>query len=148
MSRYLPRLGLAVCLAALLTVQFAPPVAADEDPTTLFLNVTTDDLWEFQMAMSYAEKVHGLGHPVVVFLNARAVRWAHRDAPQPTLAGSGLAPRGRLAQLMDQGIEVHVCPSCTQYAGLSTDVWIEGVTAGGPETIEIQMDPGTKVMSY
>jgi acetyl-CoA carboxylase carboxyltransferase component len=83
-----------------------------------------------------------------VFLNARAVRWAHEEAPQPTLAESGLTPRERLADLMDRGIQVHVCPSCTRYAGLGTDVWIGGVVAGSPETIAIQMDPGTKVMSF
>jgi predicted peroxiredoxin len=147
MSRLASRAGLAILVIAVLALPMTA-AAADPAPTTLFLNVTTDDVWEFQMAMSYAEKVHGLGHPVVVFLNARAVRWAHRDAPQPVLADSSLMPRDRLAELIERGIQVHVCPSCTQYAGLSTDVWIDGVVAGGPETIAIQMDPGTKVMSY
>lgn len=122
--------------------------ATDDDQTTLFLNLTTDVAWETQMALSYAEKVRDMGHPVVVFLNSRAVRWANAVVPQPTLAAPEKTPRDILAHLLAKGVEVHVCPMCTEYAGLSHEDWMDGVVAGGPKTIEIQMDPLTKVMSY
>jgi predicted peroxiredoxin len=123
--------------------------ATDDDAkTTLFLNVTSDDAWETQMAFAYAEKVRDMGYPVVVFLNARAVRWANNSIPQPSLPALEKTPRGMLAHLMEKDVEIHVCPMCTEHAGLSSDNWMDGVVGGSPKTIEIQMDPMTKVMSY
>jgi len=42
-----------------------------------------------------------------------------------------------------------VCAPCSRRAGLKPPAdWIDGVIEGSRETIEIQMAPNTKVMSY
>ncbi len=138
-------LVLACVLAWTLPV---PQAASDEDRTSLFLNVTTDDVWAAEMAFFYAENVIKMGHPVAVFLNVRGVRLAHKTAPQAAGASSGKPPRQMLADLIAKGATVYACGMCTKEAGMTEADWIEGVRPGGPETIKLQMAPATKVMSY
>lgn len=130
---------LAVFVLATPTAQ---PRAADA-PTTLFVNLTTDDAWTNEMGLFYAEKVLDAGHPVIVFMNVRAVRFAVKDVP------AQLKPaQDALKALMAKGAKVHVCGMCTKRAGLSQEQWIDGTVAGGAETIAIQMNPSTQVLSY
>lgn len=111
---------------------------------TLFLSLTTDDPWTNEMALSYGEKTLNSGHRVVVFLNVRAVELA-KDTPPDSLAKA----QQSLKALQAQGATVFVCPACSARAGITVpDGWIEGVEAGGPETIAIQMHSDTSVLSY
>lgn len=133
----------ALMLAALvLATPAAQPRAADA-PTTLFVNLTTDDAWTNEMGLFYAEKVLEAGHPVVVFLNVRAVRIGVRD-----VAAELKPAQDALKALMAKGAKVHVCGMCTKRAGLTQEQWIEGSVAGGAETVAIQMNPATRVLSY
>lgn len=146
-SRFVVIVFFAVVVAMAATQQQASATEGDTQ-STLFLNLTSDDPWSAQMALGYASKVLDLGHPVVVFLNVRAVRLADKNTPGAPGALSGKTPAELLQGLMQSGATVYVCPSCTKAAGLSDDDWIDGVKAGGPETIEVQMAPSTRVMSY
>lgn len=143
-------------LAAVVAIMFVlaavwqvVPFAQEGDATaTLFLNMATDDLWTAQMIETYAGTVLGMGHPVVIFLNVRGVRLQSKTTPQPKAGLSGKTPVDMLKGLIEKGAAVHVCPTCTEQAGMSPKDWIDGVKAAGPETVKIQMDPSTKVMSY
>ncbi len=136
-----------VAVAALCAA--SPALGADkEQQTTLFVNLTSDDLWNCQMALGYAEKVHELGYPVVVFLNVRAVRLADKNLPQPRMALTGQTPREALTKLIETGITVYVCPSCAKQAGMTDESWMAGVKLGDPDMVAIQMHPMTKLMSY
>lgn len=137
-------------LAALPGLATLPGLAAAEegDKTRLFLNLTTDDVWTSQMAFTYANKVLDQGHEVVVFLNVRAVRLAHRDIPQPVYGQRDTTARQDLEALIGRGARVFVCPGCTLQAGMTPDDWIEGVEPGGPALIALQLDPGSKILSY
>jgi predicted peroxiredoxin len=139
-----------ICLFGWLPV--APLSAADTvseaGKTSLFVNVTTDDAWTAHMALSYAEQVLGMGHPVAVFLNVRGVRLADRNTPQEPDALSGKTSREMLQDLIGKGATVYVCKMCTQLAGMTEDDWINGAKPGSVETIHLQMAPMTKVMPY
>ena len=126
----------------------AQAAVGDTSKTRLFLNLTGDDVWSNQMAFGYANKVMDQGHEVVVFLNVRAVKLAHRSIPQPVEPQRGLTAREELTALMERGARVFLCPSCTVQAGMSRDDWIDGVVAGGPELIALQMDPLSMIVSY
>lgn len=133
----------ALMLGALLFVTPATQPRAADTPTTLFVNLTTDDAWTNEMGLFYAQKVLDAGHPVVVFLNVRAVHVAVKDVT------AELKPaQDALMALMAKGAKVHVCGMCTKKAGLTQEQWIEGAVAGGAETIKIQMSTGTQVLSY
>lgn len=100
------------------------------------------------MAFGYANKVMDQGHEVVVFLNVRAVKLAHRSIPQPVDPQRELTARDELTALMERGARVFVCPGCTLKAGMSQEDWIDGVEPGGPELIALQMDPLSMIVSY
>jgi predicted peroxiredoxin len=135
---------LAVCAVA------GSIVAAHEasEKSTLFVNLTSDDLWECQMAMGYAERVHSMGYKVMLFLNVRGVHLANKRLPQPTMATLGKTPADMLTSLTQHGVDVYVCPMCMEQAGMTKDDFIAGVKEASPEMVAIQMDPNTKVMSY
>ena len=105
----------------------AQAAVGDTTKTRLFLNLTSDDVWSNQMAFGYANKVMDQGHEVVVFLNVRAVKLAHRSIPQPVDPQRELTARDELTALMERGARVFVCPGCTIKAGLSQEDWIDGV---------------------
>lgn len=126
----------------------AQAAVGDTTKTRLFLNLTSDDVWSNQMAFGYANKVMDQGHEVVVFLNVRAVKLAHRSIPQPVDPQRELTARDELTALMERGARVFVCPGCTLKAGMSQEDWIDGVEPGGPELIALQMDPLSMIVSY
>lgn len=146
------RLKVAVVVASAVAVSSVAGsiVAAHDAPekSVLFVSLTSDDLWDCQMAMGYAERVHSMGYKVVLFLNVCAVQLANRHLPQPTMAGLKKTPAEMLAVLMQHGIDVYVCPMCMEQAGMTSDDFIDGVVEANPEMVAIQMDANTKVMSY
>lgn len=148
-NRFALLLVAAVSLAVL-AVPLAPSLQAAQttQKTGLFLNLTSDDAWTAQMAFTYAGMVLERGHPVTVFLNVRGVRLADKNVPQRRDGVTGKAPRTLLRALIDKGATVYVCAMCTKEAGMTQEDWIDGVKPGGPETIQAQMAPSTKVMSY
>lgn len=126
-------------LAVLLT--FGGRLAPKE---TLFLNLTTDDAWTNEMALSYADKVMDAGYEVVVFLNVRAVHVARKSPPAALKTANA-----QLQALQKKGAKIHVCRMCSERAKLKVpEDWIAGSVVGGPSTIAIQMGSDTRVMSY
>ncbi len=111
---------------------------------TLFLNLTTDDAWNNEMALNYASQARDLGYDVVVFLNVRGVHVAQKEPPADLAKA-----QEQLKSLMARGAKVYVCTPCSRRAGLKPPAdWIDGVIEGSRETLEIQMASNTKVMSY
>ncbi|MCS7265624.1 MAG: DsrE family protein [Armatimonadetes bacterium] len=111
---------------------------------TLFLNLTSDEPWRAEMAINYATQARKLGYDVVVFLNVRGVFLARKE-PLTDLVKA----QEQLKTLMALGSKVYVCPSCSKRAGIKPRAdWIDGAIEGSHETIELQMAPNTKVMSW
>jgi predicted peroxiredoxin len=121
---------------------------AQEEKSTLIFNLTTDDVWNNQMALGLAERVLDMDYPVVVFLNVRAVVLANKNIPQHTGGLSGKTPHDMLKLLMEKGAQVYVCPTCTEQAGLSLDDRLEGIKPGSKELIKLIMAPTSKIMNY
>ncbi len=110
----------------------------------LFLNLTTDDAWRNEMALNYASQARDLGYDVVVFVNVRGVMLARKQPPTDLVRA-----QEQLKALMAKGAKVYVCTPCSRRAGMNPPAdWIDGVVEGSRETIETQMAPNTKVMSY
>lgn len=140
-------------LAAVLLVGFClatPTLAADDGKTTLVVNLTSDDVWTAQMALTLATRVkeNVAEGEVVVFLNVRGVTLANTKVPQHTGALSGKTPQEMLSAFMKAGGRVFVCGPCTTQAGLSIDERLEGTEVGGPPLVAIMMAPGTRIISY
>jgi predicted peroxiredoxin len=144
------KIALAILAVAAATGVAGSMVAAHDAPekSVLFISLTSGDLWDCQMAMGYAERVHSMGYQVVLFLNVRGVKLANKNLPQPTMAGLKKTPAEMLTTLMQHGVDVYVCPMCMEQAGMTKDDFIEGAKEANPEMVAIQMDANTKVMSY
>lgn len=140
----------ALALTFAITVASAFAAAGQEakpGPTVVF-NLTTDDVWTGQMALSLARNLQGDGAEVVVFLNVRAVTLANRNVPQHVEAQSGKTAQQMLQEIIAAGGRVFVCPSCTRQAGLDLVDRIEGVDTGGPAFRAILLAPQTRIISY
>ncbi|MBK8907597.1 MAG: DsrE family protein [Rhodospirillales bacterium] len=147
MRRLLPAFVAILMLAMAVVLPGQEGHASEDERGTLFLNLTTDDPWTADMALTYAGKVRSMGYPVVVFLNVKGVRLANKAGTQEP-GQDGVPPRDKLIKLINDGATVHVCQMCTKAAGMSQTDWIEGTKPGNEETIRIQMGEHTKVISY
>lgn len=143
-----------VCATLLVVVAVTGPAAADsheqqtEAKGTLFINLTSDDVWTQQMALGFAGRISALGYPVILFLNVRAVSLAMQSVPQHAQALTGKNGHEVLTDLIAQGVRVFLCPSCTRQAGLSVEDRLAGIALGGKPMVEIMMAPTTKVVSF
>lgn len=139
---------LVAALFGVFILHAALPLRAQE-PSTLFINLTSDDVWTQQMALQFGRNFVDLTDgELVVFLNVRSVGVANENVPQHTTALTGKTPRQLVAELIDAGARVFLCAGCTDQAGLSIDDRIDGVMPSGPELHRILAAPGTKVISY
>lgn len=141
---------LAATLLAFASLSAGPATAQDTADTApvLLVNLTSDDVWASQMALGFARTMAAEGHRVAVFLNVRAVTLANRHVPQHTQAITGKDAHALIGDLLDMGVPVFVCPSCTEQAGLDLDDRIEGTEPGSPAFRELVMSPGTRIISY
>lgn len=146
------RLAAALLAVGLILCAMLPPgapAAAQGSDATLVINLTSDDVFTQQMALSFASNYMGItGNDVAVFLNVRAAPLANENVPQHTTALTEKTPQALLGALMDKGAKVFLCPGCTRQSGLTVDDRIEGVEVSGPAFHEILAAPGTRVMSY
>lgn len=136
-----------ICAAFVLIIGLSAPLAADQPPT-IVVNITSDDVWSGQMALSFAKTIQSDGAFVVIFLNTRAVALGNTKVPQHTEAVTGKTAHEMLTDIMNAGGRVFICPSCTEQAGLSLDDRIEGSEPGGPALREFIMAPDSKIISF
>ena len=134
-----------------MAIGLATPALAQDGSTaasTLVVHIATDDVWSGQMGLGFARRIQEDGGNVIVSLTVRAVALANADVPQHVGGGSGKTPHELIADILDAGGRVFVCPSCTRQAGLSLDDRIEGTEPGSPEYRQIIMAPGTRIISF
>jgi len=140
----------------------APTTVAEEaapEPTTsaevaaqggLLVNITTDDTWNANMALSLATTAREQGvEPVIVFLNVRGVYLADSERLPATEGNSEVNIHERLQAFVAAGGQVIACPSCSREAGLTQEDYIEGVVIGEPGgIIPFVTDPTITIVSY
>ncbi len=128
------------------------PTASDEVAAQggLLVNITTDNTWSANMALSLATTAREQGvEPVIVFLNVRGVYLAERERLPATEGNSELNIHERLQAFVAAGGQVIACPGCSREAGLTQEDYIEGVTLGEPGGIvPFVTDPTITVVSY
>lgn len=120
------------------------------EPGGLFVNLTTDDTWTANMAISFAHNALRNGHqPATIFLNVRGVYLADRERLPATEGNSDLNIHQKLQAFMDDEGSVIVCPGCAREAGLTQEELLEGVVlgeAGG--VLPLLFAPNTVTISY
>jgi predicted peroxiredoxin len=128
---------------------FATAQAEDAKGKTIFYNLTTDESWAAGMALGQASAAVDNGYAVVVFLNVRGVYLASKSRAQDVFSGTGKTPREMLAQLIDGGARVVICPMCMKKAAIAESDLMSGVELGGPKvTFPLLTADDTVVMSY
>ncbi|WP_413160632.1 DsrE family protein [Capilliphycus salinus ALCB114379] len=116
----------------------------------LFVNLTTDDTWTANMAISLAHNALKKGHqPTTIFLNVRGVYLVDRERLPATEGNSNLNIHQKLQAFIQDGGKVIVCPSCSREAGLTQADFIEGVVLGEQgAALPLLFDPNTVTVSY
>jgi intracellular sulfur oxidation DsrE/DsrF family protein len=93
----------------------------------LFINLTSDpQLHRTEMALGFANNVLKRSHPVTVFLNDLAVKTA-------TKAAAGSTTGKLLADVLQAGGTVNVCPICMKHYSVVEADLIAGVKVGNPD---------------
>lgn len=115
-------LALTLCISAIAT----PAFAGDTDP--LFVNLTSDDPHRANMAITFGGNQHERGHPLTIFLNDKGVLIGSK-ASSAKFADHQKA----LAELMDKGAAVIICPMCMKHYGVKESDLLPGLKVGKPE---------------
>jgi predicted peroxiredoxin len=143
---HLPHL-LVLLLLAVLFGAATSAVAADEPSAQgapLFINLITDDPHRANMALSFGKNQLDLGHPLTVFLNDRGVFIAAKQGAERF----GLH-QAKLAELLDAGAKVIVCPMCMKHYGVAKSDLLEGLEVGNPElTGGALFAPDTRTLTW
>ena len=123
---------------------------ADETKGGLVLNITSgvDDLHAVTMALQLAGHALADGRTAVLFLNVRAPELARKDF-SPTLAFRDNPPiKTMLADLVERGAKVLVCPHCMKVQGLTEADLIPSAAVATRESLFGSLGPNTHVFSY
>ena len=101
----------------------APAWAGDTDP--LFINLTTDEPHRANMAMTLGLHQHENGHPLTIFLNDKAVLIGARSQ-----SGKFAEQQKMLAELMNKGAVILICPMCMKHYGVAETDLLPGLQVG------------------
>ena len=143
----------AVLALVLMAVQFAGPAvgqeSSEEGSRGLLVNVTTDDTWSANMAITLATGAATSGLETVIFLNVRGVYLADAGRMPATEGNSDLNIHEKLLAFMDAGGMVMVCPGCSQEAGITPEDLIPRAMMGKPGgIIPLLASPDYNIISY
>ena len=115
-------IALALCIGALATPAHAGPT----DP--LFVNLTSDDAHRANMAITFGAKQNERGHPLTIFLNDKAVVIGAKSH-----AGTYAEHQKALAELVQKGATVIICPMCMKHYGVKEADLLPGIKVGNPD---------------
>jgi predicted peroxiredoxin len=116
----------------------------------LLLNVVSDpreDPHAVTMALQLAGHALDDGRHVVLFFNVKGVNAATRSL-DPELAHRAEPIGQMLADLVERGVEVQVCPHCMKAEGIRADQLIDGATKTDRATLFSRIGPNTVVFTY
>lgn len=135
-----------VMLLALLACSALPALAQEQasEQAPLFINLITDDPHRAHMALAFGRNQLALGHPLTVFLNDRGVFIAAEQGGERF----GLH-QGMLAELVEAGAKVIVCPMCMKHYGVTEADLLDGLQVGKPElTGGALFAPDTRTLTW
>lgn len=111
----------------LLGALLALPLAAAA-PSSLFVNMTSDESHRANMAIGFGRNQLLRGHGLTVFLNDRGVRVASKQH-----AAAYADHQKMLAELVEKGATILVCPMCMKQYGVKTADLLPGLKVSTPE---------------
>ncbi len=133
---------LIIAVSLVVGVLTSPVFAGETDP--LFINLTSDDSHRASMAITFGKAQMGLGHPLTIFLNDRAVFIAS------TAQSARFAEHQKvLEELAAKGAAILVCPMCTRHFGMQESDFVKGLQLGKPDlTGPALFKDNTKTLSW
>jgi predicted peroxiredoxin len=116
----------------------------------LVVNLTagTDDPHRASLALTMADAALKEGHKVAVFLNVDGVELAVRDLSEDVQYWEFPPVREMLADVIEGGATVLVCPICVNEAGIPSNQLLDGVVLATPVELFPYFDRGAVVISY
>jgi predicted peroxiredoxin len=123
---------------------------AEVGPTTMFFNITSDPMEDphpVTMALQLAGHALDDGRPTVLFFNVRGIPAVTKDFPAD-LAFHDVPIKELLANAMERGAEVHVCPHCMKAKGIDASALIPGAGVTDRESLFAHLGPNTVVFTY
>jgi predicted peroxiredoxin len=119
---------IGLCAVALVANGQSEKSAAALKPT-LIINLTSgqEDLHAVMMGLHFAE--HGLadGRQVAVFFNVKAPPLAKKDLPDSVRFQELTPVRTAIADLLQQGAKMVVCPMCAEITGVEAEDLAPGI---------------------
>lgn len=116
--------------------------AKNQDP--LFVNLTTDDSHRAKMGITLGKNQQGLGHPLTIFLNDKAVSIASKNS-----ASRFFDHQKMLNEIIEEGGDVFVCPVCMDHYGIKQSDLMNGFKIGNPNLIgEMLFRNNTKTLTW
>lgn len=141
-----------VTLSGLAGVLIAVPSAkVDQEPSTLYLNLTTgmEDVHAVHMGLAFAEMGQKAGRKVVVFFNVNAPQIAVRTLGSDIGKEYGGTPLStQLNRLKEGGAVFFVCPHCSHRQGIKESDLLAGAKLSTPEALFENLPPGTVSVTY
>lgn len=151
-----PRVAVGL-LALFLGVWSCAPVGegneaatASQDPPTLVLNITSsgeEDPHAVTMALQLAGHSLDAGRATVLFFNVKGAGTPTADFPD-SLAFGDRPIKELLAEALDRGAEVHVCPHCMSALGVEAADLIPGARVTDSDALFAHLGEGTVVFTY
>ena len=132
-------------LLAVLTVVLAGlgqvALAGSSDP--LFVNLSTDDNHKANMAIAISKEMLKQGHPVTIYMNSQAVQIANKTNPRYAMQHQ------KLAEFINKGGTVLVCPVCEQFLHLNPADLVPGIKlSSAPAVAQALFGEKTKTLSW
>ena len=125
-------------------------VAKPAGPPIMFLSITSgaiEDTHSVTMALQLAGHALDDERKVVLFFNVRAADIPTKTFPG-TIAFKDEPIKALLADLIDRGAEVHVCPHCMQALAVNPDALIKGAQVTDREALFSNLTSNTIVFTY
>jgi predicted peroxiredoxin len=128
---------LAIVLAGLVHVASA----GSSDP--LFVNLSTDDNHRANMAIALSKEMLKHGHPVTIYMNSQAVQIANKNNTRYAMQ------QKKLAEFINKGGTVLVCPVCEKYLHINQADLIPGVQLSNAKAVDQALfRENTKALSW
>lgn len=120
-----------------------------ENPKKLFVIVTSDDPVTQLMSMVLATQASKKGAAVDVLLCGEAGSLAVRDSPEILLKPNNKSPQMLMNKLIQNGINVEICPPYLPNNDKTASDLIDGVSvAKPPEVADRLIREDTNILSY
>ena len=151
----LRRLSTVTLLALLVgCAQDNSPTTSNPNPagnTTVLLSVTSDASQQPQsvdMAMKLAGFSIDEGRAVVMFFNVRGVNMPTSAFPDDFAFQENSPLKEQLQDLIQRGVDVHVCPICMKALGVNDSDLVEGAKVTTRPSLFANIGSNTAVFTY